>query len=138
MPNVNNVHNTRHSNNITDYFKDWLLKYQRNKFDLNIKNSVNLNIAIKNLLNFILPSVNSIFDFHNVYGIKLLKRLRLDFSQPYVNKCRHCFQDTLNQLCDCDNTETKMHFLLHFSHFFQTLLTNIRNISKLELKIKFS
>ena len=138
MPNVNNVHNTRHSNNITDYVKDWLLKYQRNKFDLNIKNSDKLNIAIKNLLNFILSSVNSIFDFHDVHGIKLLKRLRLDFSQPYVNNCRHCFQDTLNHLCDCHNTETKTHFLLHFSHFFQTLLTNIRNISKLEFEIKFS
>ena len=59
---------------------------------------------------------------------------RLGLSHFCDHKFRHCFQDTLNPLCDCGNdTETIPHFFLHFPSFDtprQTLLNNIRNINK--------
>ena len=61
---------------------------------------------------------NSIFNIHKPCGIKLLTRLRLGFSHLRDQKFRHCFQDTLNSLCDCGNdTETTTHSSLpNLSH----------------------
>ena len=89
---------------------------------------------LKNLLNLIRPCSNSIFNIHNPYRIKLLTRLRLGLSHLRDHKFRHCFQDTLNPLCDCGNdTETTTYFFLHCPSFQtprQTLLSYIRNIHK--------
>ena len=89
---------------------------------------------LKNLLNFIRPCSNSIFNIHNPYRIKLLTRLRLGLSHLRDHKFRHCFQDTLNPLCDCGNdTETTTYFFLHCPSFHtprQTLLNNIKNINE--------
>ena len=44
---------------------------------------------------------------------------------------RHCFQDTLNPLCECaKDIESTMHFFLHCTNFLisrQTLFLKIRN-----------
>ena len=93
-----------------------------------------VSIFKKNLLNFIRPSANSIFNIHNPYGIKLLTRLRLGLSHLRDHKFRHCFQDTLNPLCDCGNDiETTTYFSLHCPGFHshrQTLMNNIRKINE--------
>ena len=63
---------------------------------------------------------------------QLLTRLRLGLSQLYENKFRHCFQDTLNPLCECSkDIESTMHSFLHCTNFLiprQTLFQKIRNI----------
>ena len=46
---------------------------------------------------------NSIFNIDNPYGIQPLTRLRLGLSHLRDHKFKHCFQDTLNPLCDCGN-----------------------------------
>ena len=143
IPNLNRVCETRHSNNIPaihtrhNYFKNSFFPStisEWNNLDCKIRNSGSLSIFKKNLLNFIRPCANSIFNIHNPYGIKLLTRLRLGFSHLREHKFRHCFQDTLNPLCDCGNdTETTTHFFLHCPSFHtprQTLLNNIRNINE--------
>ena len=103
-----------------------------NKFDLNIRNSASLNTFKKMLLNFIRPSANSIFNIHNPLGIKLLTRLCLGLSHVHERKFRHCFQDTLNPLCECSkDIESTMYFFLHCTNFLipiQTLFQKIRNI----------
>ena len=105
IPNFNRVHNTRLSYNIPpikvkhDCFKNSFFPSaisDRNKLDLNIRNSESLNAFKKKLLNFIRPCGNSIFDIHNPLGIKFLTRLRPDLSPLHEHKFRHCFQDTLN------------------------------------------
>ena len=72
------------------------------------------------------PCANSIFDIHNPLGIKLLTRLRLGHSLLHEHKFRHCFQDTLNPLCECaKDIESTMHFFLHCTNFLvprQTLI----------------
>ena len=105
-----------------------------NILDFKIRNSGSLSIFKKNLLNFIRPCANSIFNIHSPYGIKLLIKLQLGLSHLRDHKFRHCFQDTLNPLHDRGNdTETATHFFLHCPSFHtprQTLLNNIRNISE--------
>ena len=143
IPNLNRVRETRHSNNIPaihtrqNYFKNSFFPStisELNNLDCKIRNSGSLSIFKKNLLNFIGPCTNSIFNIHNAYGIKLLTRLRLGLSHLCDHKFRHCFQDTLNPLCHCGNgTETITHFFLHCPSFHtprQTLLNNIRNINE--------
>ena len=137
IPNLNRVHETRHSINIPavhlrrDYFKDSSFYY---KPDWKIRNSESLSIFKKNLINVIWPCANSIFDVHNPYEFKLLTRLCLGASQLHDHKFRHWFQDTLNLLYDCrNNTETIKLFFLHCSSFHtprQTFLTNIRDINE--------
>ena len=141
IPNFNRVHNTRLSYNIPpikvrhDYFKNSFFPSdisQWNKLDLNFRNSASLNAFKKKRLNFIRPCANSVFDIHNLHRIKLLTRLRLGLSPLYEHKFRHCFQDTLNPLCECaKDIESTMHFFLHCTNFLiprQTLFQKIRNI----------
>ena len=122
IPNLNRVHETRDTNNIPaihikrNYFKDSFFPSTISKwikFDSKVRNSGSLSIFKKCLLNFIRPCANSIFNIHNPYGIKLLTRLHLSLSHLWDHKFRHCFQDTLNPLCDCsDDTETITLFFL--------------------------
>ena len=143
ISNLNRLREIRHSNNIPaihtkhNSFKNSFLPstiFEWNNFDCKIRNSGNLSIFKKNLLNFIRPCANSIFNIHSPYGIKLLIRLQLGFSHLRGHKFRHCFQDTLNPLCDCGNdSEPTTHFFLHCPSFHtlrQTLLNNIRNINE--------
>ena len=105
-----------------------------NNLDCKIRNSGSLSSFKKNLLNFIRPCANGIFNIHNPYGIKPPARLRLGLSHLRDHKFRHCFQDTLNPLCDCsNNTETTTYFFLHCPSLHtprQALLNNIRNINE--------
>ena len=93
------------------------------------------NTKIRNLL-FIssfkkLPVVylqndeNSIFDVHTPIDIKLLNRLRVNFSHLHKHKFRHNFRDTVNpfRLCNVD-TETISHYLLGCPLFAKTLLNH--------------
>ena len=143
IPNLSRVHETRHSNNIPaihkkhDYFKSTFFTStlsEWNKHDWKIRNSGNLLIFKKDLLNFIRSCANSIFDIHNPYRIKLLTRLRLGLCHLRDHKFRRCFQDALNPLCNCGNgTETLSHFFFHCPSFHtprQTLLNNIRDINE--------
>ena len=61
----------------------------------------------------------------------MLTRLRLGLSHLHDYKFRHCFQDTLNSLCDYGNdTETKRYFFLHSRPVGKPFLKNFRNINK--------
>ena len=143
IPKLNRVRETRHSNNIAavhtrhNYFKNSSFPStisEWNNLDCKIRNSRSLSIFKMNLLNFIRPCANSIFNIKNPYGIKLLTRMRLGLSHLRDHKFKHCSQDTLNPLCDFGNdTETATHFFLHCPNFHtprQTLLNNIRNINE--------
>ena len=141
IPDFNRVDNTRLSYNIPpikirhDCFKNSFFPSaitEWNRLDLNITNSASLNTFKKKLLNFMQACPNSIFDVHNPLGIKLLTRLRLGLSHLHEHKFRHCFQDTLNPLCECGkDIESTMHLFLHCTNFLipsQSLFQKIRNI----------
>ena len=95
IPNLNRVHETRHSNNLPaihvkhDYFKNSFFPstvFEWNKLDWKIRNSGKLSISKKSLLNFIRPCANSIFNIHNPYGIKLLTRFRSSHRRCSIRK----------------------------------------------------
>ena len=66
------------------------------------------------ILQFIRPSRSEIYNIHDPFGLKLLTRLRVEFSHLREHKFRHNFQDTLNPLCSCSlEPESVNHFLLH-------------------------
>ena len=105
IPNLNRVCETRHRNNIPaiharhNYFKNSFFPStisEWNILDCKIRNSESLPIFKNNLLNFIPPCANSLFNIQNPYGMKLLTRLLLGLSHLRDHTFRHCFQDTLN------------------------------------------
>ena len=68
----------------------------------------------KNLLKFIKPSPNSVFNCYNCKGIKYFTRLRLGLSHLREHKFKHSFQNTLNPFCSRSlDVETNTHFLLY-------------------------
>ena len=100
--------------------------------------SDSLNVFKLSLLKFVRPVANSVFDINNLYGLKLLTRLRLGFSHLRYHKFRHNFQGCINPLCACSlEIETKTHFLFHcllFESARQSFLINIKKIDENILK----
>ena len=91
-----------------------------------------LNIFKKNILKFIRPSQNRVYNCHNPKGIKLLTRLKVGLSHLREHKFKHSFQDTLNPMCNGgEDIETTSHYLLYcpdYLHESKTLLNTVRCI----------
>ena len=86
------------------FFKNTFFPYcisEWNKLTVEIKNAKSINIFKKLIL--IKKKENSIFSICDPLGVKLLTRLRLNFSHLNEHKFRHGFNDTLNPLCACGN-----------------------------------
>ena len=120
----------RHTFFRNSYFPSIVTEW--NNLDKSIRNSESFSIFKKNILKFIGPSPNRIFNCHNPKGVKLLTRLRLGLSHLRDHKFKHSFQDSLNPICNCGtDVETTTHYLLHcplFSDERLILINNIRNI----------
>ena len=82
----------------------------------------NLSVELRNvsLINtfkscirsFVRPRENSVFEVHDINGVKLLTRLRLDFNHLNEHKFRHNFNDIINPMCSCGKEpETTLHYL---------------------------
>ena len=107
-----------------------------------MRNSESFSIFKKNILKFIRPSPNSIFNCHNPKGVKLLTRLSLGLSHLRDHKLKHSFQDLLNPICNCGtDVKTTIHYFLHCSLFSDErliLINNIRNIGNNNLNLNDS
>ena len=125
------------------FFKNTFFPYcisEWNKLTVEIKNAKSINIFKKLIL--IKKKENSIFSICDPLGVKLLTRLRPNFSHLNEHKFRHGFNDTLNPLCACGNAiETTQHFLLRCHQYssqrkelFEKLEKIYPNISTLSLK----
>ena len=93
----------------------------------------NFPVFKSNILKFIRPSPNLVYNCHNPRGICLITRLRLGLSHLRQHKFKHGFQDKLNPLCsrgnDVDFTE---HFLLRCPQFVnerRTFLSTLGNFN---------
>ena len=97
-----------------------------------LRNSASYNVFKNNILKFIRPSPNKIFQCHNPKGIKLVSRLKLGLSHLREYKFKRSLQDTLNPLCSCEvDIETTSHYFFHCSLFHaerSTLLNNVNEI----------
>ena len=97
-----------------------------------LKNSLSISKFKKGLLVFIRPKASLVYNIHNPLGLKLLTRLRVNFSHLREHKFRHNFLDTLNPLCSCSlEIESTNHYLLRcpfYTDIRKTLLDNIIDI----------
>ena len=64
-----------------------------------LRNIDSINTFQLSILNFVMPRENSVFAVHDINGLKLLTRLRLNFSHLNEHKFRHNFNDTINLMC---------------------------------------
>ena len=95
-----------------------------NKLSRAVRNSENIRIFKKRLLEFVRPLPNSIFGIYNPYGIKLLTRLHLGLSHLNEHKFKYGFNDTINPICICGgNTESMSHFFLHCPEYCEARQT---------------
>ena len=101
-----------------------------NKIDKNIRRSESLNIFNKNILEFIRPSQNRVYNCHNPKRIKLWTRLRVGLSHLCEHQFKHSFQDTLNPICNCsEDIETISHYLLHCTDYLHERRTLLNTVS---------
>ena len=94
-----------------------------------LRNINSINTFKTSILNFVRPRENSVFEVHDINGVKLLTRLRLDFSHLNEHKFRHHFHDIINLMCSCGKEpETTLDYLLRcnlYSIYRLELLNNI-------------
>ena len=130
-----NIHdtllNTKHNFSKNSFFLPTIIEW--NNLDPDLRKSENFSFFKSNILKFIRPSPNSIYNCHNPRGICLITRLRLSLSHLREHKFKHGFHDTLNPLCSCGKyVEYTEHFLLHcpqFSNERHTLLSTLGNLN---------
>ena len=77
-----------------------------------LRNINSINTFKTSILNFVRPRENSVFEVHDINGVKLLTRLRLNFSHLNEHKFRQKFYDTINPMCSCGKEPgTTLHYL---------------------------
>ena len=97
-----------------------------------IRNIVSVNKFKETIISFIRPKEKSVFAVHDIKGLKLLTRLRLNCSHLNEHKFRHGFKDTIDPMCKCGvETETTLHLLLRcrlYSNIGTELLDDIYTV----------
>ena len=127
----------------TESFKNSFFPYcikEWNKLDVNIRSLSSLSKFKKALSDSVKTDGNSLFDIHDPIGVKLLNRLRLNFSHLNEHKFRYGFHDTLHPIYNCNSeVETTSHYLLccHLlSNQRYKLLDNINRIDNTILTLR--
>ena len=67
-----------------------------------LTNIDSINTFKSRILNFVRPRENLVFPVHDINSVKLLTRLRLDFSHLNEHKFQHDFNDIIHPMCSCD------------------------------------
>ena len=87
-----------------------------NQLDESIKSSPTVSVFKRELMRLIRSQKRPLFGFHYIEGVRLLTRLRVEFSDLHEHRFRHNFQCS-RPMCFCQtgfgNNE---HFLLHCPH----------------------
>ena len=126
IPKCNQSIRTRNSHIPTFYCRTDCFKYSffpstlRDWFNLDefIRCAESISIFKNRLLSLIRPVQSSVFNIFDPKGLKLLTRLRLEFSHLNEHRFRHNFESCVNPLCSCSlTTEDTEHYLLHCHHF---------------------
>ena len=126
IPKCNQSIRTRNSHIPTFYCRTDCFKYSffpstlRDWFNLDefIRSAESISIFKNRLLSLIRPVQSSVFNIFDPKGLKLLTRLRLEFSHLNEHRFRHNFESCVNPLCSCSlTTEDTEHYLLHCHHF---------------------
>ena len=93
--------------------KEW------NQLNDDIKKIDSIEKFQKTLIKITRTKESSVFGVSDIYDIKLLTRLRLNFSHLNEHKFRHNFNYTTNPMCNCGaTTEATIHYILAFPTSF--------------------
>ena len=117
----------------SEYFKNSFIPnviYEWNKLDPDNRSSASYNLFRNTLLKFIRLVQKKTFNINDSVGVKLLKKLRLDFSHLRKHKFKHGFRDILKPFCPCSiEAETTAHYFLrcHFYNANRSALMNELN-----------
>ena len=119
----------------TKSFKGTFFPYcinEWNKLKVGVRNAKSINIFKKSIVSE--KKENSLFCIYDPLGVKLLTRLRLQFSHLNEHKFRHGFSDTINPMCACGTEiETTEHFLLRCQFYSIKRLELFEKLEKIEL-----
>ena len=113
-----------------------------NNLKVGIRNAKSLNIFKKLFISE--KKKNPLFSVYDQLGVKLLMRLRYEFSNLNKRKFRHGFKNVLNVLCTClAEIETTENFLLpyqlystHGSELFDKIVKVDQKILNLTTKVQ--
>ena len=118
----------------TKSFKNTFFPYcinEWNNLTVEITNSKSVS-AFKKLIKCE-KKENSLFSIYDSLGVKLLTRLRLQFSHLNELKFRHGFEDTINTMCACGSeVEITEHFLLSCHLYSPQRLELFENLEKVD------
>ena len=119
---------TKHNFFKNSFFPSAVIEW--NNLDHNIRNVGSFSAFKNNILKFIRPTPNNVFNCENHRGI--IARLPVGFSHLREHKFKHSFQNTLNPICSCGfDVESTSHYFLHcpmYSDERHTLLSTIKTI----------
>ena len=108
-----------------------------NQLDESIKSSPTVSVFKRELMRLIRPQKRSLFDFHDIEGVRLLTRLPVEFSDLREHRFRHNIQ-CFSPMCFCQTgIENNEHFLLHcprHSSHRRDLLDRISNVVDVDPK----
>ena len=97
------------------YFYNTL--YEWNQLERAVQNSPSIAVFKSNLLQMIRPVKNPVYNIYDIPGVKLLTRLRVNFSSMNEHRFRHNF-DCLSPMCACGAArEDTEYYLLHCPQF---------------------
>ena len=136
--NNNSVYSTRSASQIslntfrtrTEKFKNSFFPFcisEWNKLSNLTKQSENIKKFKNTLMKDIKSNERSLFSIHDPQGVKLLSRLRLNFSHLNKHKFRNNLQECVSAMCGCGlEIESTQHFFFrcHFYHVERSELFN--------------
>ena len=111
------------------YFHNTLSEW--NLLDRAVQDSPSLAVFKSKLLRIIRPEKNPVYNIYDISGVKLLTRLRVNFSPLNEHRFRHNFE-CLSPMCICGTArEDNEHYLLHcpqFNALRQDLLGQVSDV----------
>ena len=107
-----------------------------NKVDPSLHNSESFLTFKKNILQFIRPASNSVYNCYNPKGIKFMTWLHLGLCHLREHKVKHNFQEFLNPLCNCGHSiESTTNFFLHCPLFTNERYTLLSTLSCIDCNL---
>ena len=111
------------------YFQNCVREW--NQVDQSIRNCPTIFGFKFQLVRLVRPTKKSIFGVHDIEGVRLLTRLRVQFSDLHEHRFKHRFHYS-NAMCLCQTSiDDNEHFLLHcprYANYHEDLFDRVSNI----------
>lgn len=99
--------------------------------DNTIKSAPTLSVFKTNLIKFVRPKGNTFYSIRDKYGVKLLTKIRVSFSDLRDHRFNHNF-NCLNPTCLCGlEDETSVHFFLCCPRYNNLRISYLSKISEI-------